>query len=158
MAACKSVRGAGIDISSEALKVANINILSHGLSGRALVHQGDFNDLSFLGTSEIFDAIVCNPPYLTLGECKKDGLVGPRVALVAEHRGLACYEMVAKQVGHFLKPNGVVILELGGKRNVDDIVSIFGDLEHVESRRDDQGQKRCVVFRKKSNSLVAANE
>ena len=40
------VKGVGIDISEDALKIADINVRSHGLSHRAELLQGDFNDLS----------------------------------------------------------------------------------------------------------------
>jgi release factor glutamine methyltransferase len=145
---CPTNRGVGVDISMSALKVAEINIQSHGLSGRTTLQQGDFNDLSFLGNIECFDVILCNPPYLSMGECEKDLVVGPRVALVAENRGLACYEMVARQVRAFLKQSGVLVLEIGGKRKINEIRAIFGDLDHVETRLDDQGQGRCLVLRK----------
>ena len=148
VAARQIVRGVGVDISTEALKVAEINIQSHGLSDRAVLQQGDFNDLTFLSSDHAFDVILCNPPYLTEGECEKDGLLGPRVALVAARKGLACYEMVARQVASFLKPNGVVVLEVGGKRKVDEIRVIFQGLDHVETRLDDQGRERCLVLRK----------
>jgi len=144
----RTVRGIGVDISKDALNIAKINIQSHGLSDRVKLCQGDFNDLSFLDNSQTtFDVIICNPPYLTESECKKDGVLGPRVALVAENRGLACYEAIARQVGVFLKPNGVVILEVGGKRKVDEIRAIFGDFDHVETQKDDQGKGRCLVLR-----------
>ena len=145
---CPTIRGVGVDISMSALNVAEVNIQSHGLSSRTTLQQGDFNDLSFLGNNEFFDVILCNPPYLSIGECEKDLVVGPRVALVAENRGLACYEMVARQVGAHLKQNGVVVLEIGGKRKIDEIQAIFGDLDHVETRLDDRGRGRCLVLRK----------
>ena len=148
VSAGQSVRGVGVDISTEALRVAEINITFHSLSERVTLLQGDFNDLSFLGTTSAFDVVLCNPPYLTNGECKKDGLIGPRVALVAERRGLACYEMVANQVEDFITPNGILVLEVGGKRNVDEICRIFGHMDHIETRFDNQGRGRCLILRR----------
>jgi release factor glutamine methyltransferase len=154
-----STRYVGVDISKEALRVAEINIQSPGLSGRAVLQQGDFYDLTLLGSGQaLFDVILCNPPYLTEGECEKDGLLGPRVALVAAHKGLACYQMVARQVASFLKPNGVVVLEVGGKRNVADIRAIFQALDHVETRLDDQGRERCLVLRKYNPVALAESK
>lgn len=148
VSASQSVRGVGVDISTKALQVAEINITFHSLTERVALMQGDFNDLSFLGNTSAFDVVLCNPPYLTNGECEKDGLTGPRVALVAEHRGLACYEMIARQVGDFIKPDGILVLEVGGKRNVDEIRRLFGYLDHVETRVDNQGRGRCLILRK----------
>jgi len=148
MDASLTLRGVGVDISSDALKVAEINIRSHGLTNRTALHRGDFGDLSFLG-SAVFDVVLCNPPYLTEGECEKDKiLIGPRVSLVADNGGLACYEKVARQVGAFLRPGAVAVVEVGGRRGADEIRDIFGDLDHVETRLDAQGQSRCLVLRK----------
>mmetsp|Transcript_25788 Transcript_25788/g.61914 ORF Transcript_25788/g.61914 Transcript_25788/m.61914 type:complete len:525 (+) Transcript_25788:30-1604(+) len=147
--ACSSTRGVGVDISAEALKIAQINIHSHGLGDQITLQQGNFNDLSFLGSAR-FDMVLCNPPYLTEGEMKKDRPSGPRVALVAEHKGYACYEMVARQVANYLTPDGLVILEVGGKRKADTIRAMFRDLDHVETRRDNQRHDRCLVLRKVS--------
>jgi len=152
MAAGETTRGVGVDISTEALRVAEINIQSHGLSNRAHLALGDFSDLSFLG-KKVFDVILCNPPYLTNGECIKDGLLGPRIALVAGNRGLGCYEMVAEQVEPFLKPQGVMIVEVGGKRHVDEIRAIFKNLEYVGLRFDLQGRGRCLILKKCATNL-----
>lgn len=150
----RSVEGIGVDISSDALNIAKINIQSHDLSDRATLYQGDFHDLSFPNKSQTFDILLCNPPYLTEGECNKDRILGPRVALVAENRGLACYEAIARQVGVLLKPNGLVVLEVGGKRKVDEIRSIFEDCDHVETGFDNQGKGRCLVLRKSKARTV----
>ena len=144
--------GIGVDISTDALKIAEINVQAHGLSDRITLQQGDFNDLSFLGDAR-FDVVLCNPPYLTEGEMRKDRPSGPRVALVADQKGYACYEMIARQVASYLKPDGVVVLEVGGKRKVDEIRAIFRDLEHVETRQDNQGNDRCLVLRKASTII-----
>ena len=102
---------------------------------------------------KVFDVILCNPPYLTNGECIKDGLLGPRIALVAGNRGLGCYEMVAEQVEPFLKPQGVMIVEVGGKRHVDEIRAIFKNLEYVGLRFDLQGRGRCLILKKCATNL-----
>ena len=57
-------------------------------------------------------------------------------------------DVVVRQVGALLKPNTVVVLEVSSKRKVDEIRAIFGDLDHVETRLDDQGRGRCLVLRK----------
>lgn len=144
-----TIQGVGVDISWEALTVAQINVQAHGLSDRIQLHHGDFADLSFLGQSTVFDIILCNPPYLTEAECKKDVLVGPHVALVAAHHdGFACYTRIAQQVATYMKPSGYLILEIGGKRNLDAILTIFHNFECLERNHDTQGRVRCLVFRK----------
>ena len=154
-----NVVGVGVDISAKALGVAKINATMHGITDQIVWQQGDFQNLSFLGDSK-FDIVLCNPPYLTQAECDKDGLLGPRLALVApDTLGLGCYQMVADQVKAFLKQqsssnknnksSSILILEVGGKRKVSDVLAIFHqeNWECIASHPDGQGQTRCLVLR-----------
>ena len=152
--------GVGVDISARALAVAKINTEMHGLTNRIVLYQGDFEDLSFLGEKR-FDVILCNPPYLTEAECDKDGLLGPRLALVSpDNTGMGCYQSLTKQVHAFLKPNnrGILILEVGGKRKVTEVLAIFQDWECIATHPDVQCQARCLVLRHRDVTSIHTAE
>jgi len=55
----------GIDLSTDALDVARINVCEHGLVGRVALHQSDVFDALPRPTSaaEKYDLILSNPPY-----------------------------------------------------------------------------------------------
>ncbi|KAI2492520.1 hypothetical protein MHU86_22031 [Fragilaria crotonensis] len=144
-----NIVGVGVDVSVRALGVAKINTEMHGLFNRVVLRQGDFEDLTFLGETR-FDIILCNPPYLTQAECDKDGLLGPRLALVSpDNMGMGCYQSLANQVHAFLKPKntGILILEVGGKRKVSEVLAMFQNWDCIETHLDVQGQARCLVLR-----------
>jgi len=51
------------DVSEPALNVARANALRHGVEPRASFRAGDW--LAAVGRRERFDAVLCNPPYIT---------------------------------------------------------------------------------------------
>jgi release factor glutamine methyltransferase len=64
-----------------------------------------------------FDAIVCNPPYIPIGEAPllQREVRGhePAVALFAGEDGMAIYEPLVREAREFLAPGGLIVLELG---------------------------------------------
>lgn len=150
-----TVSGMGIDVSGEALAVAKCNVGAHGLSDRVELQKADFANLSCLQPNT-FDVILCNPPYLTEGERQRDNVPGPSIALIAEDKGLSCYKLIAQHMSSLLKPNGVIVLEIGGKRKEDEICAIFHDLVHHDTLLCSQGRKRCIVLRSHETARLVA--
>ncbi|KAJ1914360.1 hypothetical protein H4219_004826 [Mycoemilia scoparia] len=90
--------GVGIDISPEALNIAQTNIELHGLSNNCKLLKTSFTEVS--NNKELlslgpFDIVVCNPPYHSKSSLDKFSLIGngrsasgilhePLVALVAD--------------------------------------------------------------------------
>lgn len=106
--------GVGVDISVEALVVAQENAATLGLGRRVELRHGDWT--SGL-EGERFDVVVCNPPYVRSGDI--EGLQPevrdhePRLALDGGDDGLAAFRLLAEPILRVLTPGGLFALEVG---------------------------------------------
>ena len=110
------------DISDEALDLAEKNREHNNIKNVSFLNSNVFNNIP---TGLTFDLIVSNPPYVAPEEWKKlDDTVThweDRNALVAQNKGLAIIERIAKKAPSFLKKNKEmdrleipqIILEIG---------------------------------------------
>lgn len=102
----------GVDISSDALRVALDNVTKLGINNRAVFRKSDL--FSKVREEEKFDMIISNPPYIPLGTILSDEVnYEPRIALFADENGLRFYREIVEQAPEFLKPNGKLLFELG---------------------------------------------
>jgi release factor glutamine methyltransferase len=106
------------DISNAALSVAAKNIEKHRLKERIRLLCGDlFDPIMPQLDIDKFDLIVCNPPYVSAAEFEKlDKNVKdyePKLALFAGDDGLDIYRRIIETVEQFLKPDAVLMLEIG---------------------------------------------
>ncbi len=102
----------GVDISSDALRVALDNVTRLGINNRAVFRKSDL--FSKVRKEEKFDMIISNPPYIPLGTILSDEVnYEPRIALFADENGLRFYREIVEQAPEFLKPNGKLLFELG---------------------------------------------
>ena len=102
----------GVDISSDALRVALDNVTRLGINNRAVFRKS--NLFSKVREEEKFDMIISNPPYIPLGTILSDEVnYEPRIALFADENGLRFYREIVEQAPEFLKPNGKLLFELG---------------------------------------------
>ena len=102
-----------VDLSSDALEVARINIERHQLQQRVNAIQSDLFDA--LG-NEQYDLIVSNPPYVhpdTMQDLPPEYLHEPEMALVAEGGGLALIDRILKQAPAHLTNEGLLVVEVG---------------------------------------------
>ncbi len=99
-----------IDISHNALALAQQNVERHGLTERVQLLQGDLLD----SLTESVDLIVGNLPYTILAEID-EGVRRhePHLALDGGADGLALYRRLLSQAPAYLKPGGVILLEIG---------------------------------------------
>lgn len=72
------------DVSEDALAVARANVKAHGMGRQVTFRRGD---LLHAVRDDLFDVIVCNPPYLTPAEFE------------ATDRSVRCYEPLGALVG-----------------------------------------------------------
>ncbi len=105
-----------MDISPAALAVARRNAERHGVAGRIHFAESDlFSGLPDDAGS--FDLIVSNPPYIDLRESEivsRETIEHePQIALFAGEGGMAFYPSLIAQSAKWLKPKGIVVLELG---------------------------------------------
>ncbi len=102
------------DISAKALRLARKNAARHGFENR--IRFLESNLLASLSSLE-FDLITSNPPYIALGEA--DSLpvevrrYEPTEALFGGPEGYELYGDLVLQASRQLKPEGLVVLELG---------------------------------------------
>jgi len=104
------------DLSEPALAVAARNVEKHKLADRIELRHGDLFD-PLVPRLDQFDLIVSNPPYVSAAEYEaldrnvKD--YEPRIALHAGPDGLDLYRRIVEKVDQFLKPDDLLLLEIG---------------------------------------------
>jgi len=112
-------RAVALDISPEALAVAERNAARHSVSDRIEFLVSDcFEALSAPDAQQSrFDLIVSNPPYVEQGAMaglqKEVRDFEPHTALVAGDDGLAVIRRLLSDAGSFLKTSGFLLFEIG---------------------------------------------
>lgn len=106
-----------IDLSKDALEVANSNVIDYGLQERVRLIQSDL--YSALG-SEKYDIILTNPPYVNEGsmaQLPKEYLHEPRMALAGGNDGMDLIDTILREAPRFLNEGGLLFCELGNERD-----------------------------------------
>ncbi|NMH59534.1 50S ribosomal protein L3 N(5)-glutamine methyltransferase [Alteromonas ponticola] len=102
-----------VDISQEALEVADINIQEHQVSDRVYPIQSDlFSNLQ----GQRYDLIVSNPPYVDaedMADLPDEFQHEPELALAAGDDGLDLVETMLKQAPNYLADHGWMFIEVG---------------------------------------------
>lgn len=141
-------RGVAIDASYGAVRVARGNMYTLGLRERVVVLHRSFNNPRAV-TTNAFDIIVSNPPYIAVGDTRVDAgaLHDPRIALYAKNNGLAAYSAIAKNAKIWLRRGGKIYLEIGADQGVAvrDIFARAG-WDFVRAECDLAGIERVLVF------------
>ena len=102
-----------IDIDEKALAVAKINIQRLGLEEQVRLIQSD--GMTALGSAQ-YDIIVSNPPYvgaIEMASLPKEYRHEPHHALEAADNGLALVHHILENAKKHLKPNGILVVEVG---------------------------------------------
>ncbi len=143
------------DISAAALDVAAQNIEKHQLAKRITLLQGDlFEPLIRPLDVELFDLIVCNPPYVSAAEYEaldknvKD--YEPRIALFAGEDGLDIYRRIIEKVDQFLKPEAALMLEIGYAQGpaVKELLEQTGSFAEITIEKDFHNNDRIVTTKR----------
>lgn len=124
-----------IDISTDALDVANINIEKYKLSDHVHTIQ---SDLWSTLDNQHYDLIVSNPPYVGADEMATlpaEYRHEPNSALEAKDNGLALVEQILLRATDFLTKNGLLFVEVGNSdyavmEKWPDIEFLWLDFEH----------------------------
>lgn len=150
-------RVTALDLSGPALQTAQVNAERLELGHRLQWMQGNLYDVDFPGhVGASFDAIVSNPPYVTLEEY---GVLPaeiqehePRMALCDEGDGLSAYTHLAGHAEAMLKPGGLLAVEVGDKqgKQVEEIFKTAG-LSAVHIIQDLNGIGRVVTGRRSAH-------
>jgi len=137
-----------IDISEDAIKVANKNVKDRNLDKRINLKKTTFENIE-----DDFDLIVSNPPYLTQKEIKNLSneikKFEPKIALFGGKDGLNFYREFAKKIDKKLSNNGYLILEIGASQ-FSDCMEIFNHsgLKFIKKSQDLQKKDRIMIFSK----------
>ncbi len=154
LADLKNVCGIGIDISANALKIAEKNAIRIGVSDRLTLKNGSWFDEDILNPNcEKFDLIISNPPYIVSEEI--EGLdpevknFDPITALDGGKDGLRDYKQICKIASQALKHEGILIFEAGAGQ-AKDICNIAKNnaLKHIKTVCDLNGIERCIILKK----------
>ena len=137
-----------IDISEDAIKVANKNVKDRNLDKRIKLKKTTFENIE-----DDFDLIVSNPPYLTQKEIKNLSNdiknYEPKIALFGGKDGLDFFRLFSKKIDKILKNAGYLILEIGASQ-FSDCREIFDDsrLKFIKKSQDLQKKDRIMIFSK----------
>jgi ribosomal protein L3 glutamine methyltransferase len=123
----------GADISTDALAVAKINIAKHALQSRiSLVESDSWNALQTAGKPQVFDLILCNPPYVnsaSMAALPAEYLAEPALALAGGTDGMDFIRGLLKAAPDHMSEHAVMILEIGNERAY--FEAAFPDLEII---------------------------
>jgi len=141
-----NAQAVGLDISTDALEIAQKNAALHGVEERVDFIEGDFSDVF----DDPFDLVISNPPYIPTRDI--DGLqtevrlFDPMFALDGGIDGLDPYRILAKSLGKNLKNKGLFVLEFGIGQ-AEDVCAILkeSDLAILEVNRDIENRERCII-------------
>ncbi len=143
------------DISINAIRVARQNAKQNDLDGKVHFITGDWF-APLRSKPGLFDLIVSNPPYI-----KSDDLTRlqpeihayePLLALDGAADGLHCLRRIIQSAYLFLKPRGVIILEIGHdqKAPLKQMIAECGEYEEVNFYQDYSGYDRILQMSKKA--------
>ena len=105
-----------VDLSSDALAVAQRNVSDYGLAGRINLIRSDlFANLS----EKSYDIIISNPPYVTT--MAMDALPAeyrhePAMALAGGVDGMDAVRVILREAPRYLNPDGLLVVEVGHNR------------------------------------------
>ncbi len=106
-----------VDISTDALKVAEKNAERHGVESMLTLLESDcFSNIP----ATQYDIIVSNPPYVSADEMQtlpQEYHHEPVLALEAPQQGLAIVERILRQAAAYLSAQGILIVEVGNSED-----------------------------------------
>jgi release factor glutamine methyltransferase len=137
-----------IDISPDALAVAQRNAAKHGVTDRIHFLVGDL--LSSLIIEEKFDCILSNPPYIATDDLPKLPIgvrdYEPKAALDGGPGGYQVIERLIEQARQYLRPGGCLIVEIGAPQEVivRKLIEAIPGYELAPTIRDYSGHPRVL--------------
>jgi ribosomal protein L3 glutamine methyltransferase len=107
-----------VDLSPDALAVAQHNVADYELQDRVQLIQSDlFSQLA----GRKYDLIISNPPYVdapSVAALPEEYLHEPELALGSGDDGLDATRVILKHAAQHLTDNGILIVEIGHNRDI----------------------------------------
>jgi ribosomal protein L3 glutamine methyltransferase len=106
-----------VDISTDALAVAERNIRDYKLEGRVNPIESDlYQNVPF----KKYDMIITNPPYVnsdSMDKLPQEYLREPQIALDGGDDGMDLVRKIVAGAAERLTPNGILMVEIGNERD-----------------------------------------
>ncbi len=125
----------GVDINDQAIELAYKNHKLYGLDERVQFIQSDLFDQVPV---QSYDLIICNPPYVcsdSMNALPDEYLAEPDIALDGGEDGMDFIRPFLMQAKEFLKPEGMIVLEVGHELN--HFKQAFPEIEPIVLETDD---------------------
>ena len=105
-----------VDISRDALDVARKNVHTYELEDRITLIE---SDLYSNVPDKLYDMIITNPPYVnsnSMSKLPQEYLHEPQIALAGGDDGMDLVRKIVAGAAKRLKPNGILMVEIGNER------------------------------------------
>ncbi|MBU3628169.1 50S ribosomal protein L3 N(5)-glutamine methyltransferase [Polynucleobacter sp. AP-Reno-20A-A9] len=116
---CPDIHVSACDISMPALSVAARNVDRHGLGSQVELLNGDLWDaLPEPNEDNLFDLIICNPPYVnaaSMNALPAEYHAEPELALAGGEDGMDIIRRIIASAPDYLSERGAILLEIGNE-------------------------------------------
>tara|TARA_B100001109_G_scaffold239958_1_gene222899 strand:+ start:3455 stop:4291 length:837 start_codon:yes stop_codon:yes gene_type:complete len=143
----KMINGLGIDISKEAINIAQKNSKKLQLD-----KQSNFLISNWMSSIKFkYDIVVSNPPYIPRKDIKKLSNsvrnYDPILSLDGGNDGLDCYRVIAKDLKRIINKDAIIIIEIGYNQFLS-VIEIFknNDFKLIKKYNDINGLDRVLTF------------
>ena len=134
----------GVDISSDALRIALDNVTKLGINNKAVFRKSDLFDKT--RSEEKFDLIISNPPYIPRGTILEPEIgYEPEGALFAGENGLEYYRKIIEKAPLYLKQGGYLMFELGINESGDVRKFMEKDFKNIYTIKDLSNIDRVIA-------------
>ena len=143
----KMINGLGIDLSKEAINIAQKNSKKLQLN-----KQSNFLISNWMDSINFkYDIVVSNPPYIASKEIKKLSKdvknFDPFLSLDGGEDGLNCYRVIVEDLKRVINKNAIIIIEIGYNQS-NSVEEIFknNDFKLIKKYNDINGLDRVLTF------------
>jgi len=116
---CPDIHVSACDISLPALAVASRNLDRHSLTSQVELFEGDLWDaLPEPHEDNLFDLIICNPPYVnanSMSALPAEYHAEPALALAGGDDGMDLIRKIIAGARHYLSERGAILIEIGNE-------------------------------------------